>query len=147
MKLAPGELHPMSGLAWTLYDSGRWDEAFPLFRKAHRLHPKDGSARRGLGYLYYRYGWAGDAKKMLGSLDKEKWPELANIDYELSERKRAGLPSPELPSEENVPDRLFGFLKPKPSKTKEKILYRFFSVLENYVEIIHFFFQKGFFRK
>lgn len=121
MKLAPGELYPMSGLAWTLYDSGKWDKAFPLFRKAHKLHPGDGGVRRGLGYLYYRYGWIGEAKKMLGSLDKEKWPELTNIDDELNERKLAGLPVPELPSEENVSNRLFGFLKSKPLKTEEKV--------------------------
>ncbi len=121
MKLAPGELHPMSGLAWTLYDSGQWDEAFPLFRRAYKLHPGDGGVRRGLGYLYYRYGWTREAKKMLGSLDKEKWPELTNVEDELNKRRVAGLPAPELPSEDNVSDRLLGFLKPKSSKTKEVV--------------------------
>ena len=121
MKLAPGELHPMSGLAWTHYDSGKWDKAFLLFQKAYKRHPKDAGLRRGLGYLYYRYGWALEAKKMLGSLDKEKWPELSNVDDELNKRKLAGLPTPELPSEDNVSDRLFGFLKPKPSKKKERV--------------------------
>jgi hypothetical protein len=116
MRLAPEELYPMSGLAWTLYDSRKWDEAFPLFRKAHKLHPGDGGVRRGLGYLYYLYGRIREVKKMLGALDKEKWPELINIDDEISERKRAGLPTPELPGEEGVSARLFEFLKPKPTK-------------------------------
>ncbi|MBI4252418.1 MAG: SUMF1/EgtB/PvdO family nonheme iron enzyme [Candidatus Tectomicrobia bacterium] len=95
--LAPGYLHALTGLAWTLYDTGRPDEAFPFFRRAHELFPGDGSARRGLGYLYYRYGERERARELLGSLDAGRWPELANVEDRLREDAQRGLPPPRLP--------------------------------------------------
>lgn len=87
LRLAPGALHALTGMGWTLYDDGRPKEALPFFLKSQKLHPRDGSARRGLGYLYYRRGDKEKAKQMLGALDKDKWPELANIDIELQKIK------------------------------------------------------------
>ncbi|MBI3127733.1 MAG: SUMF1/EgtB/PvdO family nonheme iron enzyme [Candidatus Tectomicrobia bacterium] len=94
LRLAPGYLHALTGLGWTLYDTDRPDQAFPLFLRAHELFPGDGSARRGLGYLYYRYGDRVRARELLGSLDRRRWPELANIDDRLRELARRGLPAP-----------------------------------------------------
>ncbi len=97
IRMTPASLHALSGLGWTLYDSGRPDEAFPVFKRAQALYPEDGSTRRGLAYLLYRYGRARKARELLGSLDREKWPELANIDEELRKRASRGLPPPRLP--------------------------------------------------
>ena len=102
----PELLHAITGLGWTLYDSNRPDEAFFLFRRANARYPESGSARRGLAYLLYRYGRLKEAKALLGSLDKTRWPELANIEHELKARAIKGLPAPRLPVEkrEEKPD-------------------------------------------
>ncbi len=97
LRMMPNSLHALSGLGWTLYDSGRPDEAFPVFERAQALYPEDGSTRRGLAYLFYRYGHSEKARELLGSLDKERWPELTNIDDELQARASRGLPPPRLP--------------------------------------------------
>ncbi|MEE9240663.1 MAG: SUMF1/EgtB/PvdO family nonheme iron enzyme [bacterium] len=123
LRMAPANLHALSGLGWTLYDSGRPGEAFPVFRRAQKLYPEDGSTRRGLAYLFYRSGDAQKARKLLGSLDKERWPELANIDGELQERTARGLPSPRRPAENLksfVPDLIREVFQAKPAKKKEK---------------------------
>lgn len=95
----PERLHALTGLGWTLYDSNRPDEAFFFFRQANARYPESGSARRGLAYLLYRYGRLKEAKALLGSLDKTRWPELANIEHELKTRATKGLPPPRLPTE------------------------------------------------
>lgn len=95
----PERLHALTGLGWTLYDSNRPDEAFFFFRRAKARYPESGSARRGLAYLLYRYGRLKEAKALLGSLDKTRWPELANIEHELKTRAIKGLPPPRLPTE------------------------------------------------
>ncbi len=124
LRHVPRKLHALSGLGWTLYDSDRRDEAFSVFKKAHERYPGDGSVRRGLAYLYYRYGRSGKARELLGSLDKEQWPELANIDDELRARRLRGTPLPKLPLEADEPDLagdLLGFLKPgAPQKKAEE---------------------------
>ncbi len=129
LELAPDSLHSLSGLGWTLYDSGRQDEAFPIFQNAHKLYPRDKGVRRGLAYLYFRYGRSEKAKTLLGSLDREQWPELANVEDDLREMELKGLPIPKLPagkrkklknSEEKLADRLFGFLKEKSPAEREK---------------------------
>lgn len=93
-------LHALTGLGWTLYDSNRPDEAFFFFRQANTRYPESGSARRGLAYLLYRYGRMKEAKALLGSLDKARWPELANIEIELKARSIKGQPAPRLPTED-----------------------------------------------
>ncbi|MDA1000747.1 MAG: SUMF1/EgtB/PvdO family nonheme iron enzyme [bacterium] len=98
LRIEPGALHALTGMGWTLYDDGRPKGALPFFLKARKLHPNDGSAQRGLGYLYYRSGDKEKARQMLGSLDKEKWPELANIDAELR-RKKTTPPAKTAPSQ------------------------------------------------
>ena len=129
LELAPDNLHSLSGLGWTLYDSGRQDEAFPIFQNAHSLYPRDKGVRRGLAYLYFRYSRPEKAKALLGSLDRERWPELANVEDDLREMKLKGLPVPKLPvekrkkpenGEENLSDRLFGFLKEKSPAERKK---------------------------
>ncbi|MEK6709850.1 MAG: SUMF1/EgtB/PvdO family nonheme iron enzyme [Nitrospinota bacterium] len=102
LRIAPDHLHALTGLGWTLYDTDRPDEAFPLFRWAHELHAGDSSARRGLGYLYYRYGERERALQLLGGLDAGRWPELANIDDHLRERAMRNLPPPRPPAEEGL---------------------------------------------
>lgn len=99
----PELLHALTGLGWTLYDSDRPDEAFFLFRRANARYPDSGSARRGLAYLLYRYGRLKEAKALLGSLDKTRWPELANIEHELKARAIKGLPAPRLPAKKDEP--------------------------------------------
>ncbi len=129
LELTPGYLHSLSGLGWTLYDSGRPGEAFPIFQDAHNRHPRDRGVRRGLAYLYFRYGRTEKARALLGSLDRERWPELANIEDELREMKLKGAPLPRPPGEkrkkpengeEKISDRLFGFLKEKSPAEREK---------------------------
>ena len=95
----PELLHALTGLGWTLYDSNRPDEAFFFFRHANARYPESGSARRGFAYLLYRYGRLKEAKALLGSLDKTRWPELANIEHELKALAIKGLPPPRLPTE------------------------------------------------
>ena len=95
----PERLHALTGLGWTLYDSNRPDEAFFFFRRANARYPESGSARRGLAYLLYRYGRLKEAKALLGSLDKTRWPELANIEHERKARAIKGLPPLRLPTE------------------------------------------------
>lgn len=95
----PERLHALTGLGWTLYDSNRPDEAFFFFRRANARYPESGSARRGLAYLLFRYGRLKEAKALLGSLDKKRWPELVNIEHELKARAIKGLPPPRLPTE------------------------------------------------
>ncbi len=97
----PGLLHALTGLGWTLYDANRPDEAFLLFRRANRAHPNSGSARRGFAYLLYRYGRMKEARALLGSIDKARWPELTNIEYELKARAIKGLPAPRVPAEKS----------------------------------------------
>ena len=99
----PELLHALTGLGWTLYDSDRPDEAFFLFRRANARYPESGSAQRGLAYLLYRYGRLKEAKALLGSLDKTRWPELANIEHELKARAIKGLPALRLPAEKDEP--------------------------------------------
>ena len=84
-------------------DSDRPDEAFFLFRRANARYPESGSAQRGLAYLLYRYGRLKEAKALLGSLDKTRWPELANIEHELKARAIKGLPALRLPAEKDEP--------------------------------------------
>ncbi len=97
----PELLHALTGLGWTLYDSNRPDEAFLLFQLANERYPESGSAQRGLAYLFFRYGRMKEAKALLGSLDKARWPELANIEDELKARAIKGLPAPRLPTKDN----------------------------------------------
>jgi len=127
LRLSPGGLYAMTGLGWTLYDSSRPARAFRIFQKTRKLFPGDGSVRRGLGYLYFRYGRRAEAKNLLGSLDKKRWPELANIEDELRERILKGLPLPRFPGdrkEAKMKSRnkktagFFGFLLPPPSDSK-----------------------------
>ena len=99
----PELLHALTGLGWTLYDSDRPDEAFFFFRRANARYPKSGSAQRGLAYLLYRYGRLKEAKALLGSLDKTRWPELANIEHELGARAIKGLPAPRFPTKKDEP--------------------------------------------
>lgn len=99
----PDHLHALTGLGWTLYDARRPDEAFFFFQRANRRHPEDGSARRGLAYLLYRYGRREEARALLGSLDKGRWPELANVDDERAARAIQGLPAPAMPKEKDAP--------------------------------------------
>lgn len=101
----PELLHALTGLGWTLYDSNRPDEAFFFFRLANTRYPESGSARRGLAYLLYRYGRLKEAKALLGSLDKSRWPELTNIEYELKARAIKGLPPPRLPTEKGEEEK------------------------------------------
>ena len=104
-------LHALTGLGWTLYDSERPDEAFLYFERAKNLYPKSGSAQRGFAYLLYRYGRLKEARALLGSLDKARWPELANIDEELTARAAGGLPVPGLPTGargREKPERSYG---------------------------------------
>ncbi len=105
LALEPRHLHALTGLGWTLYDAKRPDEALLFFRKANERYPQDGSARRGLAYLLFRYERLKDAETLLGSLDKERWPELANIEDELRVRALKGLPAPRLPGETRVAER------------------------------------------
>ena len=100
----PELLHALTGLGWTLYDANRPDEAFFFFRRANTRYPESGSARRGLAYLLYRYGRLKEAEALLGSLDKSRWPELTNIEYELKARAIKGLPPPRLPTEKEKRD-------------------------------------------
>ena len=72
-----------------------------LHHRANEHYPESGSARRGLAYLFYRYGRMKEAKALLGSLDKTRWPELANIEHVLKARAIKGLPAPRLPMEES----------------------------------------------
>ncbi len=97
----PELLHALTGLGWTLYDSNRPDEAFFIFHRANERYPESGSARRGLAYLFYRYGRMKEAKALLGSLDKTRWPELANIEHVLKARAIKGLSAPRLPMEDS----------------------------------------------
>ena len=97
LKIRPGSLYALTGLAWTLYDAKRPDEAFPVFQRAHTLYPEDGSVTRGLGYLLYRFGDRERARAILKTLNKAVWPELANIEIELAERALRGFPPPRLP--------------------------------------------------
>ncbi|MDP7384888.1 MAG: tetratricopeptide repeat protein, partial [Nitrospinota bacterium] len=97
LKIRPASLYALTGLAWTLYDSKRPGEAFPVFQGAHALYPEDGSVTRGLGYLLYRFGERAPARAILKTLNKAVWPELANIEVELAERARRGLPPPRPP--------------------------------------------------
>ena len=123
LRLFPENLHALSGLGWTLYDSGRPDEAFPIFKRAQELYPKDGSTRRGLAYLLYRYGRTDEAKKLLGSLDKERWPELANIDDDLREREAQGLPPPKPPArslKNIIPEIVKEVIEDLPGKEKKE---------------------------
>ena len=99
LALEPGHPYALTGLGWTLYDAGRPEEAFAFFKKAYALFPEDGSARRGFAYLLYRYGRFHEARELLGSLDQKKWPEIANIDFELARRAAQGLPPPRMPEE------------------------------------------------
>ena len=101
----PGLLHALTGLGWTLYDANRPDEAFLFFVRANRRYPESGSARRGLAYLLYRYGRLKEAKALLGSIDKARWPELTNIEYELKARAIKGLPPPRLPTEKKEEEK------------------------------------------
>ncbi|MDE0333025.1 MAG: SUMF1/EgtB/PvdO family nonheme iron enzyme [Nitrospinae bacterium] len=101
LSLEPKLLHALTGLGWTLYDSDRPDEAFFFFRRANAHYPESGSARRGLAYLLYRYGRMKEAKALLGSLNKTRWPELTNIENELKARAIKGLPAPRLPTEKS----------------------------------------------
>jgi len=127
LQLYPRSIHAMTGLGWTLYDSDRPDQAFLVFQNARKLFPGDGSVRRGLGYLYFRYGRRSEAKNLLGSLDKERWPELANIEYGLKEKKLRRLPLPQIPrnrkgTKDKSQDRetagLLEFLRTPPSDTE-----------------------------
>lgn len=121
LRMMPKSLHALSGLGWTLYDSGRPDEAYPVFERAHALFPEDGSVRRGLAYLSYRYGNTEKARNLLGSLDKERWPELTNIDDELRSRASRGLPPPRpLPKslKSIVPNIIKEVFQPEPEKKK-----------------------------
>jgi formylglycine-generating enzyme required for sulfatase activity len=123
LRMTPASLHALSGLGWTLYDSGRLDEAFPVFERAQALYPEDGSTRRGLAYLFYRYGLARNARELLGSLDKEKWPELANIDEELRERASRGFPPPRPPLrnlKSVIPGIIQDVLQLKPAEKKKE---------------------------
>jgi formylglycine-generating enzyme required for sulfatase activity len=97
LKIHSDSLYALTGLAWTLYDSKRPDEAFPVFKKAHSLYPEDGSVTRGLGYLFYRFGERERARAILKTLNKAVWPEIANIEIELAERALHGLPPPRSP--------------------------------------------------
>ena len=101
----PELLHALTGLGWTLYDANRPDEAFIFFQRANTRYPGSGSARRGLAYLLYRYGRLKEAKALLGSLDKSRWPELTNIEYELKARAIKGLPAPRLPTEKREEEK------------------------------------------
>ncbi len=96
----PELLHALTGLGWTLYDSERPDEAFFYFERAKNLYPESGSARRGFAYLLYRYGRLKEARALLGSLDKARWPELANIDEGIMTRAGKKMVSPPLKTPE-----------------------------------------------
>ena len=115
----PALLYALTGLGWTLYDSNRPDEAFFLFRRANARYPENGSARRGLAYLFYRYGRMKEAKALLGSLDKTRWPELANIEYELKARVIKGLSAPRLPTEKEAKKSGESPVNPKSSAPEE----------------------------
>ena len=82
LKLDPKNLHVLTGIGWTFYDSRQFKRSLIFFKKANKKYPKDGSAKRGLGYLFYRNGEFKKAKKVLGILDINKWPELAQLDLE-----------------------------------------------------------------
>ncbi len=94
LKVRPASLYALTGLAWTLYDSKRPGEAFPVFERARSLFPGDGSVTRGLGYLLYRFGERERARAILKTLSKAVWPELANIEIELAERALPPLTAP-----------------------------------------------------
>ncbi len=82
LKLDPKNLHALTGIGWTFYDSKQFESALIFFKKANKKYPKDDTAKRGLGYLFYRNGEFKKAKKVLGKLNINKWPELAQIDLE-----------------------------------------------------------------
>ena len=87
-------LHALTGMAWTLYDSKQFDKALVFFKKANKKYPTDGSAKRGLAYLFYRNGKLQKARELLGKLDRNKWPELTQIDLEkktFSKQKKGNL--------------------------------------------------------
>ena len=115
----PELLHALTGLGWTLYDANRPDEAFLFFVRANRRYPESGSARRGLAYLLYRYGRLKEAKALLGSIDKARWPELTNIEYELKARAIKGLPPPRLPTEKKEEEKPSAEPPPSPLEGEE----------------------------
>lgn len=82
LSIEPRNLHALTGIGWTLYDSRQFKQALVFFKKANKSYPSDGSAKRGLAYLFYRNGKLLEAEKLLGKLDRNKWPELTQIDLE-----------------------------------------------------------------
>ena len=82
LSIDPENLHALTGIGWTLYDSRQFKKALVFFKKANNRYPKDNSAKRGLAYLFYRIGKLSEAEKLLGKLDRNKWPELTQIDLE-----------------------------------------------------------------